>query len=400
MKDKIIFVIISFFLIANGSFCQNDFRKGFIITLEKDTIIGQVDYRSNTKNYNSCIFKGEQEEREYYPDEIFGFGYYNDKFFSSQIVEGSFVEVLVLGEISLFKSQNKYHLKKDTSVYDLESIFEEFEIDGTAGIKENNRWRQIMSYLIFDCISNPNSIVSNLRLKEKSLTELVVRYNKCKGLDFTEFKVSKPWIKYNFGATIGIARSEIQIRDKIGYVPYMDDSYNSIDPLIGVLVDISSPRITEKIAFQGEIHFIKSSYSSLVILNNIPLTEYHDSYIDLSTLSIPLSFKYSFPEKRFGLYLQGGINYDHHLISKAKLLSEIVIHNPSGNVVVTYPERSAFEINKNHFGYWGGIGILRSYQKFKVSIAIRYFEMSALNKTVDFKASNSRILINLILFKN
>jgi hypothetical protein len=130
------------------------------------------------------------------------------------------------------------------------------------------------------------------------------------------------------------------------------------------------------------------------------LTEYHDTYIDLSTLSIPLSFKYSFPEKRFGLYLQGGINYDHHLISKAKLLSEIVIHNPSGNVVVTYPERSAFEINKNHFGYWGGIGILRSYQKFKVSIAIRYFEMPKLNKTVDFKASNSRILINLILFKN
>lgn len=394
MKDKIIFVIISFVLIANSSFCQNDFRKGFIITLKKDTIIGQMDYRSNTKNYNSCIFKGEQEEREYYPDEIFGFGYYNDKFFSSQIVEGSFVEVLVLGEISLFKSQNTYLIKKDTSVYNLESFFEEVEIDGKVGILENTRWRGIMSYLIYDCISNTNSIVSNLKLDEKSLTKLVVRYNKCKGLDFTEFKVSKPWIKYGYGATVGIARSELLFRNMSGTMSYMDDSYSSINPSIGVLFDISSPRLAEKIAFQGEIHFIKSSYSSLVILNNSS-TEYHDTYIDLSTLSVPLSFKYSFPEKKYGLYLQGGINYDYHLIAKSKLLTESV----TGNVVNTFPERSAFEINKNQIGYWGGIGILRSYQKFKASIAIRYFEMPTFNKTGDFKASNSRILINLILFK-
>ena len=93
--------------------------------------------------------------------------------------------------------------------------------------------------------------------------------------------------------------------------------------------------------------------------------------------------------------MQGGINYDYHLISKSKLLSESV----TGNVVYTSPERSAFEINKNQIGYWGGIGILKSYQKFKASLAIRYFEMPALNKTGDFTASNSRILINLILFK-
>jgi hypothetical protein len=394
MKNKIIFLIISFVLIANNSFCQNDFRNGYIITLEKDTIIGQVNYRSNTKNYKSCIFKDKQEEREYYPDEIFGFGYNNDKFFSSQIVEGSFVEVLVLGEISLFKSQNKYHLKKDTSVYDLESFTEEVVIDGKVGIIENNRWRGITSYLISDCINNPNSIVSNLKLDEKSLTKLVVRYNKCKGLDYTEFKVSKPWIKYDYGAAVGIARSEIQFRNMSGSMSYLDDSYSSINPSIGVLFDISSPRIAEKIAFQGEVHFIKSSYSSLVILDNTS-TVYHDTYIDLSTLSVPLSLKYSFHEKEYGLYLQGGINYDYHLISKSKLLSESV----TGNVVYTSPERSAFEINKNQIGYWGGIGILKSYQKFKASIAIRYFEMPALNKTGDFTASNRRILINLILFK-
>jgi len=394
MKYKLLIAFTFFVVIANSSFCQNNFRNGFIITLEKDTIIGQVNYRSNTKNYKSCIFKSDQKVREYFPEEIIGFGYYNDKFFSSQIIEGSFVEVLVLGEISLFKSQNKYHLKKDTSVYDLESFSEEVKIDGKVGIRENNRWRGITSYLISDCINNTNNVVSKLKLEEKSLTKLVVRYNKCKGLDFTEFKARKPWIKYEYGATVGIVRSEIQCRRISRSMPYLDDSYSSINPSIGILLSISSPRISERIAFQSEIHFIKSSYSSLVIINNVS-TEYHDTYIDLSTLSVPLSFKYSFPAKKYGLYLQAGINYDYHLNAKSKLLSESV----TGNVVNTFPERSAFEINKNQIGYWGGMGILKSYHKFKASIAIRYFGMPALNKPGDFTASNSRILINLILFK-
>lgn len=394
MKYKLIIAIILFVVLANRSFCQSDFRKGFIITLEQDTIIGQVDYRSNTKNNKSCIFKGEQEEREYYPNEIFGFGYGNDKLFLSQIVENSFVEVLVLGEISLYKSKDKYHLKKDTSIYDLESFSEEVVIDGEVRIRENYRWHGITSYLISDCINNTDRVVSSITLDEKSLTKLIVKYNKCKGSDFLEFKVSKPWIKYDFGATVGLMRSEIRITNKSGSISYLDDSYSSIDPSVGVLFGISSPRIIEKFAFQGEFHFTKSSYSSLVVLNSSSI-KYYDTYIDLSTLSVPLSLKYSFPEKKYGLYLQGGINYDYHIRSDTKLLSESV----TGNMVYTFPERSAFEINKNQIGYWGGIGILKSYQKFKASITIRYFEMPALNKTGDFNASNSRILINLILLK-
>lgn len=394
MNNKIILTIIIFVVITSHSFCQSDFRNGFIITLDNDTINGQVDYKSNAKSYKSCIFKGEQEEKEYYPDEIFGFGYDDDKFFSSQIIESSFVEVLILGEISLYKSKDRYYVKKDTSLYDLESIYEEVKIYGKVAIKENNRWRGTMSYLISDCINNPNSIVSTTNLDEKSLTKLIVKYNKCKGSEFKEFKISKPWIKYDFGATVGLTKSEIQIANRSESFLYLDDSYTSFDPTYGILIGISSPRILEKLSFQGEVHFIKSSYSSLVVLNRSS-TEYHDTYINLSTLSVPLSLKYSFPEKKYGLYLQGGINYDYQLKSDSKLLTERVI----GNVVNTSPESIAFEINNNQIGYWGGIGILRSYQKFKASLAIRYFEMSALNKTGDFTTRNSHIIINLILFK-
>ena len=390
MNKKIRLTLILLLILVRSSYGQNDFRNGFIITLDSDTIQGQVDYRSNSKNYESCIYKGEQGEIEYYPNQIVGFGYNNDKFFSSQIVEGSFVEVLVDGAISLYRSKDKFHIRKDTSFFDLESKNEKVEIDGKIGTKETSKWRGVLTYIISDCL--PTSQTANIKLAEKNLTRLIVKYNKCKGTKFTEFKASKPWTKFDIGATLGVSRSEITI-DGRGSFSYLDDSYSSIDPSFGVLIAISSPRITEKIAFQGELHLLKSSYSSLVELESP--TEYHDTFIELTTLSIPLSLKYSFPEKKYGIYLQGGINYDYHLSSSTRLLSEQV----NGNVVNTFPESSAFEINDNQIGYWGGVGILKSYQKFKGSIGIRYFQMSTLNKTTGFTANNNRISLNLILFK-
>lgn len=380
---------------AQSAFGQDNFRNGYLITLESDTIYGQVNYRSNTKNYMSCIFKDEQEVREFFSDEIIGFGYVNDKYFSSQIVEGVFVEVLVLGEISLYKSQDKYHLKKDSSIHDLETIIEEVLIDGMAGKKENHRWRGVTSYLISDCIENPNNVVSNLKLNEKSLTKVIVNYNKCRGSDFKEFKESKPWIKYELGATVGLARSEIQVTNKALSHLYLDDTYQSFDPSFGILMEMSSPRIGDDFSFQSEIHFIRSRYSSLVVLDWESRTEYHESYIYLSTLSIPLSLKYYLPANKSGLYFQGGINYDYHVSSDSRFLSESVV----GNVVNTSPEHSSFDNKNSQLGYWGGIGILRSYQKFKASIAIRYFRMNGLNSSGGFRSTNNRLSLNIILFK-
>lgn len=401
--NRIALTIFFLVVITSSSFGQTDFRKGFIITHDNDTIDGLVEYRINAQNYRSCIFKGEQEEREYYPTEIFGFGYYNDKFFSSQIVKGFFVEVLVLGEISLFKSQNKYHLKKDTTVYDLESFTEEFEIDGKVVKRENNRWRGIISYLISDCINNPNAVVSNLNLNEKSLTKLIVRYNKCKGIDFTEFKTSKPWIKFGYGAAVGISKSQLNLLKSSNpyYIvprPRPDDlylpklSYSSINPSIGVLLNIDFPRASERLAFQSELHFSKVSYESSM---NTRTYFYHDIYIDLSTLSIPLSLKYSFFERKYGLYIQGGVNFDYHLIAKSKNLTRF----DKGWDNITFLEGVPYIISKEQIGFWGGLGIYRSIQKYEVGLAIRAFYIPGLRVERVSKSTYSNISIDLILLK-
>lgn len=393
MNEKIKIILTILLITVSSTYGQNDFRDGYIVTFENDTVQGLIDYRSNSMNYKSCVFKGKKGKTEYLPNQIKAFGYEKDKFFSSQIIEDSFVEVLVLGKIDLYKSRESYHVKKDTLFFDLKSNIEKVETDGKTELRETSRWRGILTYLISDCLKNPNDLTSNIRLNEKQLTLLISKYNKCSGSEFKVFKASKPWTKIDFGVIIGVSRSGITI-NRPGSFSYLDDSYSSIDPSIGALIEISSPRLLDKVAFQSELHLIKSRFSSLIELNGA-FTQYYDTYIDLTTLSVPLSFKYSFPEKKYGIYLQGGINYEYHISSETLLLSERV----NSNVVTTFPETLAFEINDNQIGYWGGVGILRSFKKFKASLSIRYFKMSKLNKEQEFTVNNDRLSLNLIILK-
>ncbi len=393
-KKKIKLTIFLATIAISFASAQNDFRKGFIVTNIQDTVQGLVAYRSNLRNYESCIFRKEANTREYLPPEIIGFGFHDDQFFSSQIVQNAFVEVLVKGDISLYKFREKYLLKKDTATFELKSDLEEIEVDGKIGYKEKSGWRGVLTYLISDCLTNSNRLTAAIKLDEKPLTKLIVRYNDCKQADFTEFKTSKPWTKIDLGISIGLVRSVIKNTSESGTFRYLDKSYNSLDPTIGLLLSISSPRLAERLSFQSEVYVMTSSYSSLVTINE-SIDEFHDTYIELTTLSVPLSIKYTYLRDNYGFYFQAGMNYDYHLNSSTKLLSEQI----TGNVVNTFPERTAFEVNKKQLGFFGGAGVLKSYSKFKSSIALRYFQMYSLNATDGFSSNNNRISINLILFK-
>ncbi|MBD0404908.1 outer membrane beta-barrel protein [Flammeovirga sp. EKP202] len=379
-------------LISINSYAQKDFRAGFIITHESDTIQGMVDYRSNTKNYESCIFKGKEGEKKYYPNQILGFGYQNDKLFSSQIIEGTFVEVLVTGKISLYKSKDLYHAKKGTDLIDLKSSVKQVTIDGKVGVKETSNWRGSLTYLISDCIENPSKITSSIQYSEKSLTRLFIQYNSCMGEEFTEPKADQPWTKFEYGILFGVSKSEINFSGEYLYT-YLPSSYSSVDPTIGIQLAISSPRFTDRIAFQSELHFTKSSYSSFIETTS-PIN-YFDTYVDINTLSIPLSLKYSFPEKKYGFYLQVGLNVDVLLSKQARLLEERVYDD----AVFTYPETTAFEMKSNQIGYWGGIGVLRSFEKFKAGLTVRYTQMSELTDSPNYTASINRLSVNLVVVK-
>jgi hypothetical protein len=389
---KLLIPVILWLIFLSHAYGQSDFRYGFIITLGSDTVKGQLDFRSNAKNYVSCLFRDNQGAREYYPNQIKAFGYENDKFFSAGVVDNAFVEVLVAGDISLYKYKEHFLIRKGDQLHTLIPKKEVTDDNGQSSKVNDNRWRGLIIWMINDCLQNPSKYTDRLDIREQNLTELVTRYNRCRGNQFIENKVSKPWTKFESGIAAGATLTRLRVNDKSGYFPYLSQSYLSPDAEIGGLVAISSPRISERIAFQSEIYFRKSAFSGYVEKRGTS-NDYFDTYVNLTTLSLPLSVKYTFPGKRSHWYVRGGIAFDHHLQNRSKLLSEM----EANGVVFTFPEEVAFEVRKNAFGFQGGFGWLKNFPGFRSGITLSYFRLSQLNKTPGFAAVPQRVSLHLIL---
>ncbi|MCK9312048.1 MAG: PorT family protein [Bacteroidales bacterium] len=389
---KRLYLLLFFIIISTYFKCsaQGDFRNGFIITNERDTIYGQIKYRGDNQNLNSCIFKKDNDIIEYSSEQINGFGYENDNAYSSGILKGSFVEVLVVGSLNLFKYESSFYIKKNRENNDK---LENNESEAIVELKEDNRWRGTLNYLIYDCFPNGVEKLNKIKFSEENLTELVIQYNKCMQSDYIDIIKRKPWTKIDWGVSIGLVRSSLL--NKSDDYSDISKSYYSIDPTIGLILELSYPRFSDRLTFQPEINLTKSSYSNLIKIDG-SYPEFKDTYIDLTTISVPLSLKYSFPKKGYSLYLQGGVDISYHIITKARAQSEIII---SDYMVYTYPETELCEFYREQVGLWGGFGIQKPFNRVNLSANIRYYQMTNLHNSLRLPIESNRMTLSIIFLK-
>lgn len=160
---------------STQTLAQRNYKQGFIINLENDTIVQQIAYGPDKKNYFSCRAKINGEKVEYSPLEIKGFGFKDDKFYSSQITKGLFVKRLIEDEMSLYRSKIDFYLRKNGKTYFLESN----EDDLTTKRDKNYKWKGIFIYLTKDCEGFSEKLTRRIKLHEEEVTQLVQDYNNC-----------------------------------------------------------------------------------------------------------------------------------------------------------------------------------------------------------------------------
>lgn len=370
-------------------FSQSRFRDGYIITLESDTLKGQLEVRDNDKNYQSCLFKSGKGIREYFPDQIQGFAYKNGKFFSSKIIGGTFVEVLVTGELDLYKYADNYYMKKAHYFFALNTSRTLTVIENVEGYQQDHTWRGIISFLIVDCLPDPLGIVTKLVLEDKSLVNLTIRYHQCKGSDYVVYN-KKPWTEIHAGPGIGLVTSTIQIERRPGEYTYLASKYSSVDLNTGLSVSLVLPRITERVMVQGGIYFSNPSYFSLVETHETD-TEYHETYLRFITVSLPLFLRYNIPIQQSGLFIGGGFNYNYLLSAKARLLTENLV----GKTVYTEAEAEAFDVNKSQVGFGGEVGLMIAAGRFDGACSVKVVHMPKLNTPRDYYLTTTQDCISL-----
>jgi hypothetical protein len=401
MKRYFLFSLPILFFVSIEINAQSGFRDGYVITSRNDTLIGQIDNKFNTVSENACRFRKGSETQVYTPYQILGYGFRNERYFSSQIIIGSFVEVLIDGELSLFKSGYDFYVQKTGGeVVKIESkkILDTLEVETArgkeevVGFRDDLRWKGMLSILTTDCPAI-YMMIQKMKLEEKDLTKFAVKYNLCKSSPYRDFKSGKPWIRFGFGVSAGMALSNLKFSNQDYEHSYLAESYQSSDPTFGLSFEVSSPRINERIALQTELSYIKTSYYSNVIVPRKNQTEaYFETYFDFSTLAVPVIAKYTFTREKYSLFMGAGAEFDFTLNANYRLNTEIV----EGNTVDSY-ESDLMDVKMFPMGIVGEIGLTRVIGKMSIGTILKYYETGLLRKNLGNDSDLSRISISLIL---
>lgn len=400
MNKYILLTLVIIIFHIDGIQAKSDFRDGYIITINKDTIFGKINYGSESINSKLCIFKTATGTTEYTPAQIFGYGFVNDRYFSSQILKDRFVEVLVEGEINLYKSGYDLYVQKtgnEPILLESRMIRDTMEAKVTGGTemvvgyREDLKWKQILSFLTSDCTDSYEA-VQLLSLNEKDLTTFAIDYNKCKRSKYIHHQAIRPRFIIDYGVYAGLVSSTLRFKNIPGQFSQLANVYQSRDPSPGLLFAISSPGISERSALQIELYYIRTSFYSQIVKNNGASTGYYETYIDFSEISVPLSLRYKIPLGNSSVFFNAGADLAFISDKNSRVNREML----TGSVVDTYLEK-VLNFNTNTIGYWGDTGFLKSFKSFCAGITLKYYHTGNMISNNEFTSDLNRISISLIL---
>lgn len=359
---KKILVLALIILSIQRSFSQSSFRPAYVVTTNGDTLTGAVKYEEEGKIFKVCYFKESSDSKvtTYHPNQVKVFRFLDDKLYASKeiMVKNDvpievFLEALVMGKVTLYKYRNRYFVEKDTLFQELKNEDQEITIKGATVLRKTNEYKNILFNLLSDC-QGLGEIIKATDLKEKGLTSLIEAYNECSGVPFVTYKTNKPSFKASVGVGIALTRSSIKFATEADNGEYLDGKFDpdySFSP--GIRIELSSPRLSERITFSAEVYYIHAQYTSLDIKKRTLFTDRNEANIELKQLKIPLGIRYATSEKSFSPYFNAGASATLHLDSHSSWTRERESKdsNEAGIMEIKGIHTSQYQI-----GFWGGIG--------------------------------------------
>jgi len=298
MKLRILFTFLLLSLCLTATFAQSNFRRGFIITNEQDTVSGWIDFRTDVRNMQVCDFRETEtgETRTFLPGEIFGYRFYDEgKFYVSREIminnapRTVFLEFIVQGMMNLY-----YYIE---TLPDTHEVVEHYFFEDAAG-------------RIIPVSKRPNRLDSVARGVVVEREDL--RYRGAIRYIFNEHETiakQADGLRFNHQAMINLAREYHDLTCPIGEEciifetqqhkgyfeklefsvyggvllfgsPFPDFIPQKTVPIVGGRLNIYAPRIDENLSVQVDL--------GLSLLSN----ERHTSFI----FPIQLGGKYAFWE--------------------------------------------------------------------------------------------------------
>lgn len=315
MKHSLIFLLL-FFLGISELFSQSDFRNGYIVKKNNDTISGLIDYRGNIANSKKCFFKDNitSEIQIFTPSDIKVYRFVDSKYYLSKSVSLNneekqlFLEYLINGIVDIYYYHDelgKHYLvdNGDGNLMELKNKEKEVIVNNKRYLGETKEYIRLLKS-VFEESPAISKQVDNISLSHKSLIKVTHDFHKEICLDeeeciIYERKLSKAKIKY--GLLIGVNAKSFSGTGQFDdtYYYFRDSQFGtSIYPSFGVFFKTNLPYLNERLFIQYEGTYsqmnFESTYPTLdpvynwTYTNNIEFTR--------SVLGNNIFLRYEFPQ--------------------------------------------------------------------------------------------------------
>jgi len=303
-KVQILFTLLLF--ASPYIWAQSDYKSGYIITNQNDTIFGWIDYRGAIRNAKICSFKKLKTDMatDYSPLDILAYRFVDNKLYISKNIDNAgtpkhvFLECLFNGQANLYyyRDDNRfdhYYVENDEQFFSLEMIEQEVMINGVR------KWKIEKPYVgalkAFFNTSELYEKIDGIILDHKSLIGIFKEYhhylNAGEG-DYIIFEKKEPLKALRFGPMVGV---EWSIPALIYYNDEKHRPTSSTNISVGANVNVWIPRVNEKLFLQ-----LQASYTKYYFFDAYE-TPYRtiDLHIKSSVLHTGLAFKYEYPRGRW-----------------------------------------------------------------------------------------------------
>lgn|GEM_PF-6772443 len=369
-----LFLFLSFTVQA-----QFDYRDGYVILTNGDSINGKVIYGNFEKRTISFKFKPQSGETvTYLPAQVKAYGYLQDKRFESKVrpqdsVSNSrvFMEVLVKGYMSLLKHNDDLYLesKENKLVFIPHPTSKEVQVNSKTYKTEQRHHLSILSSYLSGC----SLALDAVRYEESEISELVQQYNSCHKQPYIYYKKLKKALKLTPQIMTGLQFTNL-IREKDN--KSMD---NSVSPMFGVSFDLSAPRGFDRFYLSTEFLYSRQVfqyYETAKWLGYPGGTYHYDVHIEQTTVKLPIGFRYNLMQDNHALFLKVGWVFG--LVSNLKIDQKAVLETVSG---VRTSTSSSKEYKDHQEGFFGSVGFTKAFtnKKAKGFVELRYESMKTMN---------------------
>lgn len=308
-------VVTFFFLSILEILAQSDFRDGYIIKNNNDTVYGLIDYKGNKASAKKCIYRVNinSDNQVFTPDDIKCYRFIDSKYYVSKSVnidneiKQLFLEYLINGivDIYYYRDDKGEHYLVDNGtdkLYELKCEEKEIIINNTQYIEKTKDYIGVLKFT-FQKSPTISKKVENIDLNHTSLIEIAHDYHNevCSGEECIIYEKRLTKIKSTYGILIGLNGISIsQTGEFADDLYYMRNSQFGFElfPSIGLYYKVNMPFVNERLYFQYEGTYshvnLKTSNSyirpenDMNYLNDISLTQ--NMFNNLVVL------KYEFPK--------------------------------------------------------------------------------------------------------